>query len=143
MEIARRCFDAWHRDDLDAFLAEVDPEVVWHTAIEGSAEGEDTVFRGHDGVRQVWKNYRGEVFGRIEAWETELLDLGDLVLRLGRLRVTGRDQRGGDGERVRSACRDARPADRLFAGLPQPRRGPRSGRAVGVARRRRRTSEWH
>ena len=90
MEIARRCFDAWHRDDLDAFLAEVDPEVVWHTAIEGSAEGEDTVFRGHDGVRQVWKNYRGEVFGRIEAWETELLDLGDSVLRLGRLRVTGR-----------------------------------------------------
>ncbi len=63
---------------------------MWHTAIEGTAEGEETVFRGHDGVRQVWKNYRGEVFGRIDASETELLDLGDSVLRLGRFRVIGR-----------------------------------------------------
>ena len=89
VEIARRCFGAWNRDDLDAFLAEIDPEAVWHTAIEGTVEGEDTVYRGHDGMRQVWKNYRGEVFGRMEASETELIDLGDAVLRLGRLRVTG------------------------------------------------------
>ena len=90
VEIARRTFDAWNRDDLDAFLAELDPEVVWHTAIEGGAEGEDTVFRGYEGARQVWSNYRGEVFDRIEAWTDELLDLGDSVLRLGRLRVIGR-----------------------------------------------------
>ena len=90
VEIARRSFDAWNRDDLDAFLAELDPEVVWHTAIEGTAEGDDVVYRGHDGVRQIWKDYRGEVFSRIEVWETELLDLGDSVLRLGRFRVIGR-----------------------------------------------------
>ncbi len=90
VEIARRAFDAWNRDDLDAFLAELDPEVVWHTAIEGTAEGDDTMYRGHDGVRQIWKDYRGEVFSRIELWETELLDLGDSVLRLGRFRVIGR-----------------------------------------------------
>jgi ketosteroid isomerase-like protein len=90
MEIARRCFDAWNRDDLDAFLAEIDPAVVWHTAIEGSAEGDDMVYRGHNGVRQVWKDYRGDVFSRIELWDTELIDLGASVLRLGRLRVTGR-----------------------------------------------------
>jgi ketosteroid isomerase-like protein len=90
MEIARRCFDAWNRDDLDGFLAEIDPEVVWHTAIEGSAEGDDTAYRGHDGVRQIWKDYRGEVFSRMELWETEVIDLSDSVLRLGRLTVTGR-----------------------------------------------------
>jgi len=91
VEIARRAIDAWNRDDLDAFLAEIHPDVVWHTAIEGTVEGEDTEFRGHDGVRQVWKNYRGEVFGRMEAWGTEVLDLGgDSVLRLGHLRVIGR-----------------------------------------------------
>ena len=90
VEIARRAFYAWNRDDLDAFLAELDPEVVWHTAIEGTAEGDDMVYRGHDGVRQIWKDYRGEVFSRIELWETELLDLGDSVLRLGRFRVIGR-----------------------------------------------------
>ena len=90
IEIARRCFDAWSRDDLDGFLVEIDPEVVWHTAIEGAAEGEDMVYRGHDGVRQVWEDYRGDVFSRIELWETEVIDLGASVLRLGRLRVTGR-----------------------------------------------------
>jgi ketosteroid isomerase-like protein len=90
LEIARRCFDAWNRDDLDAFLAEIDPEVVWYTAIEGAAEGDDMVYRGHDGARQIWKDYRGEVFSQMGASETELIDLGDAVLRLGRLRVTGR-----------------------------------------------------
>jgi ketosteroid isomerase-like protein len=51
VEIARRAYDAWIRDDLDAFLAELDPDVVWHTAIEGAAEGDDRVYRGHDGAR--------------------------------------------------------------------------------------------
>ena len=90
VEIARRAYDAWNRDDLDAFLAELDPEVVWHTAIEGTAEGDDMGYRGHDGARQIWKDYRGEVFSRIESWETELLDLGDSVLRRGHIKVTGR-----------------------------------------------------
>ena len=89
LEIARRAYDAWIRDDLDAFLAELDPEVVWHTTIEGTAEGEATVYRGHDGVRQIWTDYRGEVFSRMEVSETELIDLGDAVLRLGHIRVTG------------------------------------------------------
>ena len=53
VEIAQRAYDAWVRDDLDAFLAELDPEVVWHTAIEGTAEGEDMVYRGHGGARQI------------------------------------------------------------------------------------------
>ena len=30
------------------------------------------------------------MFSRLELWETELLDLGDSVLRLGHIRVTGR-----------------------------------------------------
>ena len=90
VEIARRCYDAWNRDDLEAFLAELDPECVWHTAIEGSAEGDTMMYRGHDGVRQVWRDYRGGVFSRFESWESEVLDLGDSVLRLGRFRVTGR-----------------------------------------------------
>ena len=33
------------------FWPEIDPDVVWHTAIEGTAEGEDMVYRGHDGAR--------------------------------------------------------------------------------------------
>ena len=91
VEIARRAMDAWDRDDLEAFLAELDPDIEWHTAIEGTAEGAETAFRGHDGARQVWENYRGEVFGRIETWADELRDLGgDSVLRLGQLRVIGR-----------------------------------------------------
>ena len=117
LEIARRAFAAWNRDDLNAFLAEIDLKIVWHTAIEGGAEGEDTVFRDHDEVRQVWNNNRGEVFDRIEAWTDELRDLGDSVLRHGRLRVTGRaaaptltlwvgthGSRGNGGPRSNSRC---------------------------------------
>ncbi len=70
VEIARRAMDAWDRDDLEAFLAELDPDLEWHTGIEGTAEGAETVFRGHDGVRQVWENYRGEVFSGMEIWAT-------------------------------------------------------------------------
>jgi ketosteroid isomerase-like protein len=90
VELVRGSLDAWNRDDLEAFLATLDPDLEWHTAIEGTAEGEDTVFRGHVGARQVWENYRGEVFGQLEIWGEELRDLGDSVLRLGHLRIRGR-----------------------------------------------------
>jgi ketosteroid isomerase-like protein len=49
VEVARRAMDAWDRDNLEAFLAELDPDIEWHTAIEGTVEGAETAFRGHDG----------------------------------------------------------------------------------------------
>jgi ketosteroid isomerase-like protein len=38
IEIVKRAWEAWHRDDLDANLDLLDPDVELHTAIEPSFE---------------------------------------------------------------------------------------------------------
>jgi ketosteroid isomerase-like protein len=66
VEIVKQLAAAWNRDDLDAFLDLLDPDIVWNTSIEPFFEGTDSVFRGHDGIRQFWESYRGEAFERLE-----------------------------------------------------------------------------
>jgi ketosteroid isomerase-like protein len=39
LETLRRAHEAWKAEDLDAFLAEADPEVEWRTALEQALEG--------------------------------------------------------------------------------------------------------
>ena len=39
VETVRRAYEAWNADDLDAFLAELDPEVEWHPSIEPALGG--------------------------------------------------------------------------------------------------------
>jgi ketosteroid isomerase-like protein len=36
VEAVQRAFEAWNADDLDAFLAGLDPEVEWHPSIESA-----------------------------------------------------------------------------------------------------------
>ena len=77
-------------DNLDAFLAELDPELEWHPSIEPALEGRETVFRGHDGARRAWDEYRGEAWGGLKGQIQEIRDLGDSLLVLGHFDVTGR-----------------------------------------------------
>jgi ketosteroid isomerase-like protein len=58
IEMVKQLAAAWNRDDLDAFLDLLDPDVEWHTSIEPFFEGTESVFRGHDGIRQFWESYR-------------------------------------------------------------------------------------
>jgi ketosteroid isomerase-like protein len=90
VETVRRAVEAWNTDDLDAFLAELDPDVEWQPAIEPGLEGEATVYRGHDGARQIWTQDRGEAWERLVNRPQEFRDLGDSVLVLGRLDLTAR-----------------------------------------------------
>jgi ketosteroid isomerase-like protein len=39
VETVKRALEAWKADDLDAFLAELHPEVEWHPSIEPALEG--------------------------------------------------------------------------------------------------------
>jgi ketosteroid isomerase-like protein len=86
----QRANQAWEADDLDAFLAELDPEVEWHTALEQALEGRASTYRGHDGVRKAWSEYRGEAWGGFTSQIQEIRDLGESVLLLGHLDASGR-----------------------------------------------------
>ena len=65
---------AWNADNLQAFLA-----------------GRATIYKGHEGARRGWEEYRGEgAFGKLTVEIEEVRDLGESVLVLGRFAVTGR-----------------------------------------------------
>ena len=86
----QRAHQAWNADNLDAFLAEADPEVEWHTALEQALEGRASTYRGHDGVRQAWGEYRSQAWGGFMSQIQEIRDLGESVLLLGHLDASGR-----------------------------------------------------
>jgi ketosteroid isomerase-like protein len=88
VETVQRAIDAWNADDLNAFLAELDPDVEWHPAIEPGLEGTATTYRGPDGARKIWRQDRGEAWERLTNRPRELRDLGDSVLALGHMDLT-------------------------------------------------------
>ena len=90
VETVRRAIEAWNADDLDACLAVLDADVEWHPSIEPGLEGEATVYRGHDGARRAWREYRGEAWERLTSRPQEIRDLGDSVLLLGQMDITAR-----------------------------------------------------
>ena len=90
MEAVQRAVEAWNRDDLDAFLAELDADVEWHPAIEPGLEGKGTTYRGHGGARKIWGQERGEAWERLTNRPQEFRDLGESVLVLGHLDLTAR-----------------------------------------------------
>jgi ketosteroid isomerase-like protein len=90
VEIAQRAIDAWNSDDLDGFLATLDPEVEWHPSIEPALEGKRTTYQGHDGARMAWGEYRGEAWEGLKIRSQEFRDLGDSVLHLGHMDFAGR-----------------------------------------------------
>jgi ketosteroid isomerase-like protein len=90
VETLQRARAAWDAHDLDAFLAEADPQVEWHTALERALEGSGSTYRGHEGVRKAWDEYRGEAWGGFTSQVQEIRDLDESVLLLGHLDVTGR-----------------------------------------------------
>ena len=89
IQMVKQLAAAWNRDDLDAFLDLLDPDLEWHTSIEPFFEGTESVFRRHDGIRQFWESYRGEAFERLEVRIDEFRDLGESVLSLGEITTIG------------------------------------------------------
>jgi len=89
VELAWQILKAWQRDDLDAWLSMLDPSIAWHTVLERLVEGNESVYRGHEGMRRLWDVYRTE----LENFEIEAHDVRDVgddrVLLLGRFRWRG------------------------------------------------------
>ena len=90
VEVVQRAVEAWNADDLDAFKAELHADLEWHPSIEPGLEGTATIYRGHDGARKAWREYRGEAWERLTSRPQEVRDLGESVLLLGRIEFTAR-----------------------------------------------------
>ncbi len=79
VESFKRGVEAWNRDDYDAWIDEFDPELEWFALME--------VFRGHAGARQAWESFKGDM--QLTARFDDVRDLGESVLALGEMRLTG------------------------------------------------------
>jgi ketosteroid isomerase-like protein len=88
VEAFRRGLEAGNRGDIDGLLAELHPEIEWHSAMHVLIGGEETVFRGHDGVRRMIGDLY-ETFAEVRFDISEYRDLGDGVLAIGRQHVRG------------------------------------------------------
>jgi ketosteroid isomerase-like protein len=89
VEAFKRGLEAGNRGDVEKLLDELDPEVEWHSALHALMGGEQTVFRGHDGVREMMRDLN-EAFGEIHIEISEVRDLGDRLVAIGRIRTRGK-----------------------------------------------------
>jgi ketosteroid isomerase-like protein len=86
VEVVRKAIEAWNQREADLLLSYAAPEIEWMPA--GPAAVERAVYRGHDEVASayaaVWETW--DLF-RFEG--SQVRDLGDSVLWLGRVKMRG------------------------------------------------------
>ncbi len=90
VEAVRRVSDAYNRRDVGAMLDELHPEIEWYPWLQVQLGGGATVYRGHQGIREGIRDGE-EAFAEIQAEQSELRDLGDQVIAIGRLRARGKE----------------------------------------------------
>ncbi len=89
IELVRRSYVAFARDDLDAVLADMDPEIEWHQA-QGLPHG--GFYRGVDEVRRnIFDPLDEEWWDEFTAEPDEFLDAGAEVVVLGRYRGVAKE----------------------------------------------------
>jgi ketosteroid isomerase-like protein len=89
VEAFKRAIEAANRQDIEALLEEMHPEVEWHPAMAASMGGEATVYRGHEGVRKLLRETY-EAFAEIHREFSEIRDLGNRIVAIGRQRTRGK-----------------------------------------------------
>jgi ketosteroid isomerase-like protein len=86
VEIVRKGVEAWNQHDAGLWLTYAAPEIEWLPA--GPAAVERSVYRGYEevasGFESVWQTWE-----QFQFEESEVRDLGDSVLWLGRVKVKG------------------------------------------------------
>jgi hypothetical protein len=88
----RRRFLSWsrrfNRGDIEAWLAGLDTEVEWHSALPVLFMAGGGVYRGHKGARDMVRNL-ADVFDELTIEYSEIRDLGDRLLAIGQLHTRG------------------------------------------------------
>lgn len=84
VDIVRRSYDAFARDDMDGVLADMHPDIEWHQA-QGLPHG--GFYRGLDEVRRnIFDPLDEEWWDEFTATPDEFLDAGDEIVVIGRYR---------------------------------------------------------
>ena len=86
-QLIRRAYAAWSRDDWDGFRAMLHPEVAWYSS--GAFPGFEPVYRGHEGVRKWWQDFK-DPFETVSIDLESLTEHGDAVLTTVRLGGVGK-----------------------------------------------------
>ena len=85
----KRGLEAGNRGDIDGLLDELHPEIEWHSAMHVLIGGQETVFRGHAGVRRMIGDLY-ETFAEVHIEMSEFRDLGHGLVAFGRTRNRGK-----------------------------------------------------
>jgi ketosteroid isomerase-like protein len=89
VEAFKRAIEAYNRRDVEALLDELDNEIEWRPVLPVVLGGDETVYRGHDGVRQLLRDL-DEVLAERQLDFSEIRDVGDHVVATGSLRIRGK-----------------------------------------------------
>jgi ketosteroid isomerase-like protein len=89
VEAFRRGIDAYNRGEIEAVVQEHDPDVEWHPVLLQLLGGEATVYRGHEGIREMIRD-AAEAFTGLHFEVLEIRDLGDRLLSECHLRGRGK-----------------------------------------------------
>lgn len=85
-ELVRTAFEDWNRNDWEAVLQYVDPDVEWRTNMP--LLDLPQVSRGHDGVRAFWEGWTSS-WTNIRVDAENFIPVGDELLVLARWQATG------------------------------------------------------
>jgi ketosteroid isomerase-like protein len=88
-EAFKRAIEAYNRRDVEALLRELDTEIEWRPVLPVVLGGDATVYRGHDGVRQLLRDL-DEVLAERHLDFSEIREAGDHVIATGSLRIRGK-----------------------------------------------------
>ena len=106
VETLERIIEAASRGDVETLIEYLDPAVEWHSAILVPMGGQTTVARGHRGVPRMFQDFY-DTFAETAVDLSDVRDLGDRVLAIGRLHTRGRES-GAETESPWSCVADFR-----------------------------------
>jgi len=90
VEVFKRAVAAYNRRDIDAFLEMFDPEAEWHSLTQVMFGGEESVYRGHRGIREGVEDM-DEALAELQVECSEIRDLGEgIIVVIGHVRGRGR-----------------------------------------------------
>jgi ketosteroid isomerase-like protein len=90
VEAFERGTEAFNNADAEALVEVADPGVEFHDVFGRMLGGEERIYHGHQGLRDLVDDLRG-AFAETHSKYSEIRDLGDRTIGIGRLRAVGKE----------------------------------------------------